>query len=326
MSIDPKTTSLAAALAGLKEIPSIEKFLCICPFPSPNGPPELKLIFSRFREDSADLDSLAEWLALNAVNYVIPLSKRKRIQEEAQVSPGGGDMTGAVRLVKEAKRLFIEFNVKNPGRSAGEAGELLAYLVTLGVLGAAQLASKMALKTSANMPVHGLDGIHVALNDDVMTLYFLESKVYDDVQKGLYEYVKSAAAFGPNRKQYLLEYGIISDLGNLASLPDAEKALAMEYLDVYGPHKNKRLERSVGVVCFSEEMHSANKLPKSDTTPPQKHEEKYSETLSKDHGTYLAYANKRMAEDGLDPATCKLFLVAVPSVATLNEKFREAMS
>ncbi|MEN4946406.1 Hachiman antiphage defense system protein HamA [Pseudomonas proteolytica] len=39
-------------------------------------------------------------------------------------------------------------------------------------LGAAQLVAKMSLKTSSNMPVHGLDGIHASVKDGGAKRFF----------------------------------------------------------------------------------------------------------------------------------------------------------
>jgi hypothetical protein len=61
------------------------------------------------------------------------------------------------RVNQAVRDVFINFNEKHPSR-ASEVGEVLAYCVTQHYLSAAQVAAKMALKTSSNMPVHGLAG------------------------------------------------------------------------------------------------------------------------------------------------------------------------
>jgi len=54
---------------------------------------------------------------------------------------------------------------KETGRS-GELGELLLYMLIEWVLKAPIVASKMYLKTSQQMPVHGVDGIHLGYEAD----------------------------------------------------------------------------------------------------------------------------------------------------------------
>ena len=202
-----------------------------------------------------------------AINYVIPLRKRLRAQATTASSNTGGDLSPSVRLLRETKRRFIEYREKYPHRAAKSAN-FLEYLLGLEYLRAAQVASKMALKTSGNMPVHGLDGIHARFANGVMTLYFLESKLAATANGGASEYAESVAGFGSNNKQYLLEYEIISDLSNLDALDPGDRETALQYLDVYGDKKSQRIERSVGVICYTETKHFAVKLAKSNSLAP----------------------------------------------------------
>jgi hypothetical protein len=316
--------AFAAAFRSLKDDPEADKYLCKCSVGASGNDPKITLLFPRFKEDEPDIQSFIEWLWLQAINYAIPLRKRQRARAAASESATGGDMSAASRLVAETKRLFMAFNAANPSRS-GEMGEVLAYLIGLAYLEAPQIASKMALKTNPNMPVHGLDGVHASFLNSVMTLYFLEAKVHESFNSASRSYAASIADFWTNRTQYLVEYETLAELGNLAALDTAHRQTALEYFDVYGSRKSQRLERSVGVLCYSELKHYSSKLAKDSGRPPSAHEAHYSASFMCESGDLQAAVQSHLADAGMDPKMCEVFVVAVPDVAKLRELFAEQM-
>lgn len=316
---------LGAALNALRDTPGTRQFLAKCPAGAQLKPsPPIALIYPRFKEDEPDLQALAEFLWLQAINYVIPLHKRQQAADRASQSATGGDLAHSARLLAETKRTFIEFNKKHPHR-ASEVGELLAYLIALEELKAGQLASKMALKTNGNMPIHGLDGVHASFENGIMVLYFLESKLASSANAGVKEYAESVAGFAGNRKQYLVEYSIISDLSNLQALGEADKIAALEYLDVYGEKKGHRLERLVGVICYTEMKHFAEKLGKSKDRAPAEHEAYFESKLSAEYEHHQDAAIKHLQNNGVDVSDCEVYFIAVPDVNKLREMFYQVM-
>ncbi|WP_122234929.1 MULTISPECIES: HamA C-terminal domain-containing protein, partial [Pseudomonas syringae group] len=122
--------------------------------------PKLALLHVRFQEDIPNTLSLADFLSSQAVNYA--LSRRRRDAYMAQLASGkNGDLSFTSQIHKAVKNAFIQFRKEYPSR-ASEVGEVLAYCIAVHHLNAAQLVAKMSLKTSTNMPVHGLDGIHAS--------------------------------------------------------------------------------------------------------------------------------------------------------------------
>jgi hypothetical protein len=323
MSKPDNDQGFAEAFKALQEKPDVDNFLVLCETDD-CGPPPVRILFPRFKEDGPDIPKLAEWLCLQAVNFVIPIRKRKAAQQAVAASATAADMSFPARLAAETRRAFLDYNAKYPHR-ASEVAELLAYLLALRYLNAAQLASKMALKTNTNMPIHGLDGIHASFQNGIMTLYFVEAKLAASAKSGTSDYVDSLAAFWLSRTQYLLENHILSDLGNLDALSDTHRDMALEYLDVYGTQSSQRLERSIGVVCFSETTHFNNKLPKGNSVAPSNHEKHYASNYSKEHGDLHAYVRERLESKGIDPEECELFYVAVPNVDKLRELFYEQL-
>ncbi|MGO4779426.1 Hachiman antiphage defense system protein HamA, partial [Lysobacter sp. 2RAB21] len=147
--------------------------------------------------------------------------------------------------------------------------------------------------------VYGVDGLHAKFEDGIMTLYFLESKLSETAAKGIGEYCESTADFSANRKQYLLENSIINDLGNFDTLSPSERALALSYLDIYGDNKSQRVERSVGIICYSESAFN-KKLPKNGA-PPKDHEDGFSKKYESKRPSYQNALNDGAIKRGLSP-------------------------
>jgi hypothetical protein len=289
---------------------------------TPIIPPKLALLYVRFQEDIPNISSLAEFLSSQAVNYA--LSRRRREAYIAALKAGkNGDLSVASQVHRAVKSAFIEFRTEYPSR-ASEVGEVLAYSVAVSRLNAAQLVAKMSLKTSTNMPVHGLDGIHASVKDGVLNIFFLESKLAGSAASGTADYAESVAGFGGNQKQYLQEYGMVRDLGNLDALGPEDRERLMEYLDVFGKPNAPKRERSVGVICYSETKHFGNKIPVDDG-PLDKHEMHFSQLYANDYGRHHKNVTNQLAAQGVDATKCMLYLVAVPDVDKLRVEFYDSL-
>lgn len=71
-------------------------------------------------------------------------------------------------------------------KKSGELGELALYMFLESKEEAPQILSKISLKTSGNMHVHGTDAVHAKINDDGEIILFLgESKVYKDLDSSI---------------------------------------------------------------------------------------------------------------------------------------------
>lgn len=319
------TSSLDEVIKKLLDQSPLDKYVkCALDFPTqPGTPPKLALLHVRFQEDVPNVTALADFLSNQAVNYA--LSRRRREAYRAKLLAGeNGDLSLAGDIYKVVRKVFIEFRKSNPTR-ASEVGEVLAYCVAVHHLNAAQLISKMSLKTSNNMPVYGLDGIHASVNNGALTVYFLESKLAGTAASGTADFAKSVAGFNDNKDQILHEYGLVSDLGNLETLSETDKNLLMQYLDVFeNPNANRR-ERSIGVICHSESKHFSNKIPIDDDGDIEKHEIHFSELYKGDFNRHHSNIINQLSATNVAASKCMLFLVAVPDVNELRERFYESL-
>lgn len=124
------------------------------------------------------VDALAKVLVNHAIDYA--LSSRNR--------PALLTAQEAAKYMQEARKLFRV--VAAPAGSAdlaGEAGELLLYFLLETVIGAPQVVAKIELKTNPALEVNGSDGIHMRWHptDNIVDVYFGESKMYTDVGAAL---------------------------------------------------------------------------------------------------------------------------------------------
>lgn len=283
-----------------------------------------RLLFVRMQEHIPQVDALAELLVDQLINYVVPLSKRRDAFELSRNSATGGDTAAVSRLRREAKRLLVSYNEKHPGRY-GEVGELIAYVVAVRYLGAAQLGAKMALKTSSEMPVHGVDGLHGRVADDGSVLfYLLESKLIPSATDASRDMVESIAEHQADRGRMLNELRLVSDLSNLDSLEGEAREAAKAFFNSYsgdGSHLRRR-DIHVGSLVFSESAFQ-EKLPRDFNKPPEIHEEHLEKLYAAKHTSFSNNLKNQAAAKGVDLGGCIVFLVAIPDVNDFKRIFSE---
>lgn len=281
--------------------------------------PRTGLLHVRFGEDRPRVEDLADLLWNECMYYALPRRRQEKFRREI-----AADMTAVARCYRAVRDLFIDLNERHPER-ASELGEVLAYCLVQEHLGAGQVASKMSLKTAGNMPVHGLDGIHAVFENGALTVYFLESKLAREGRRGVASYAASAAEFLGDRRQYLREYEIVADLGNLDGLEGEARQRALDHFDIIGHPEVQRRERFVGIICHSEPGHFSKRLRIRDGQPPDIHERDFAQRYAADHGKLRRAARKQLLKHGADPAKAIVLLVAVPDVRELRKAFYAAM-
>lgn len=321
MADDDKTDVeiVKAALEKLLDRSPLEKFVKVAAQSTPPSAPATSLLHVGFKENQGNSLALADFLWNQALNYALTRRRRDQIRAKVASAPDG-DISDIGGPVNAARNAFIEFHKEYPSR-ASEVGEVLAYCIAVSLLGSTQVAAKMSLKTSGNMPVHGLDGIHAKVEGGALYIFFLESKLSQSANDGVKEYAGSVAGFGSSVKQYLLEYAMVKDLGNLDTLTGKERELALSCFDVLeSPDAVARRERSVGVILYKESLFERL----SPVQPDQKvgfHEEEFRGRYMKELDHHQQAAMKHLASNSVDANKCHVYFVAVPDVDKLRELF-----
>nr|WP_161975096.1 DUF1837 domain-containing protein [Pseudomonas carnis] len=292
-----------------------------------NSTPQLRqprLLFLRMREHEPQLYEFAELLSDHLVDYAIPLAKRRQANVQGASSRTGGSTAATLRLRREAVRLLVKYSEENKGRY-GELGELISYVVAVHFLGAAQIGAKMALKTSSEMPVHGVDGLHARANPDgTVTFFLLESKLTPSAADASREMVDSISTYEADRGRKLNELRLVSDLSNFESLEGDQREAAKSFFNVYsgnGSQLNRR-DMHVGSLVFSESAYQKT-LPRDPDSPITIHEENFEQLYVAKHGAFKKNISRQAAAKNLDLGGSLVFLIAVPDINELKRVFAE---
>lgn len=309
-----------------------------------SDPLKLNLLCFGFKEDIPKSKEFAELLFLELIHYCIPKSKLNDAKERARKN-GKDDARLYMDLFREARNSFMKYKdvnslkikdgesenefekrKRNVNNRYGEAGELISYCIAIHYLKAAQLVSKMALKTSSEMPVFGLDGIHAVVgNDNTLTVYYLESKMTREYSGGVKQFSKSVSGFEKDRKGRLNEYRIIRDLSNLDSLEGQEKDKAINYFDPYSNDASNIRERFVGVISYNEPIYQ-DKIPVDDSKPLSIHFDNFKGKYLLTLNEKLNFLETELKKSGATTNKCQVFVLAMPDVDELKKDFAKELS
>ncbi|WP_431103079.1 HamA C-terminal domain-containing protein [Roseateles noduli] len=283
-----------------------------------------RLLFVRFHGEEPEVHALVELLTAQLVDYVVPLAKRKKANEHGSRSRTGGSTSAHGRLQLEARSLLIKFEKETKARY-GELGELLSFVIAVHYLGAAQIGSKMALKTSSGMPVHGVDGLHAKANaDGTVTFYLLESKLVPSAADASRDMVASIAEYRADRGRKLNELRLASDFSNLEVLQGEQREAAKSFFNDYvgdGSHLRRR-DVHAGSLVFAEAAYG-QRLPVDHSKPLDIHEENFQALYAGKHIRFKENLQRQAESKGLDLGHCEVFLVAVPDIDEIKRLFAE---
>lgn len=195
------------------------------------------------RDSLPMLDELCAHLRKTLVDFCLP---RLEILDAKNKYAENGDETIFYDLLTKSRRLFIK--ARNQTKRSGEGGELILYCF-LELIKAPQIVSKMCLKTSSQMPVHGSDGIHIGLGEesDDLIFYYGESKLHSDFDNSLSDALSSSIALANNYAQIKREIELITDHLPTTGMSEDQTASIKEYLN---PYSDKNIKRKDAHACL----------------------------------------------------------------------------
>lgn len=271
-----------------------------------------------FRDGLPAIDEFLDYLKWQMVPFCLPRRDRLRVKQMVDAT---NDVAERSRLIvgefEKARELFIK--AQKQQKKAGEPGELILFVLLEWALRAPQLISKMYLKTSTEMPVHGSDGIHVGMDSDGKTLllFFGESKLHADLSGGLSAAFDSIKEFREEDGKEKREIDIVRDHMNLGEDQQTLKQALLEYLDPYTGKEKANLRRHV-FACFL--GFDYDKYAEVRKLSPEKVEEEFCKLFQQRIGDALGMIKSRLGKDGMDVVNFEFFLIPFPSV----EEFRKA--
>lgn len=227
------------------------------------------------------------------------------------------------KLHEQARNLFIrnyeENTVKRHGAHLGEPGELILFLLMEAFFDAPQIACKMYLKTSENMPVHGSDGIHIKYNadSDELLLFWGESKLYSKISSAFDEIVSSICKFISERdarNPRNRDIDIIKDHPNIDN--EKSKDALLKFFNPYEEESNRIREIYSCFVGFDYNLY--NHL--ADKTGVELREYFLEQYLKRAKTAVELFCSK-VKENNIEKLDFHLLLLPFPSVEELRNKF-----
>lgn len=273
-----------------------------------------------FRDGLPTLGEFAEYLKWQMVPFCIP--RRDRARTASMVSAATDDAERTMHLVgqfEKARDLFIKSREQQ--RKAGEPGELILFVLLEWALRAPQLVSKMYLKTSAQMPVHGTDGIHAGMHEDGSTLllYWGESKLHKGLSNALDSVFESVGEFLANADRRKREIDIVRDHMDLGEDQQVLRGALLDYLDPYSDQGNQRRDVFACFIGFD-----YGKYEQIRRLPPDKVEAEFARAFDSRIAGMLELVGKRLTAEGMDIVNFEFFLLPFPSVADFRTAFFRA--
>lgn len=277
----------------------------------------LRLHYPALRDAQATVQELVRTIALYLTHFSLP---RKQIEgayaAQLKMATSFERHEAISRLEQEARSLFIR--ARQSSKRTGEAGELLLYLFTEWLLEAPQIIAKMSLKTSAQMPVHGSDGIHARLDPQTghLILYSGEAKLHESLSKAVQSAVSSIKA-SLDREKVQHEIDLVRRNIDFSGLDDTAKASLLRYLDPFEEAYNHRLEVVTCLIGFDFAGYT-------DLTSDQQQDPELNfqaKAIAKLRNVGPAFA-KALTHAGLSNQRVELFLLPVPSVAVMRDLFQ----
>jgi len=254
----------------------------------------------------------ARFIAERIVEFAIPRSEITRALNEAHET---GSTVPITRLNNKARNLFTRLP------NSGEGGEVLLSLLAEAFLEIPQLFTKMVLKTSTEMHIHGSDGIHAGVNkaNGNLAIYWGESKLYQNANDAVTACFKSLAPFlldtgGSNAPQER-DLQLMRDWLSLND-PDLLNALK-HFLDPDDPMFNKMEYRGLCLVGFDSDSYP--------TSPNAM------ETLEVKRAIEATFENNkeqilnRVTKEKLDSFTIEIFCLPFPNVGEFRKAFRNEL-
>ena len=227
-------------------------------------------------------------------------------------------------LHDQAIRLFIYSNKKR-GAHLGEPAELIAFIILEAFLGAPQIASKMYMKTSTSMPVHGADAIHMRYykETDCLELIWGEAKLYDNLSNGINQAVESIKSFisvdeKTGERPQKRDIEIIQDYPDVDD-EDMKQAIC-DYFDPYSEKAGNVRHVYTCLVGYDESLYGQL----VGATDSEIEEYFKAEYVKKAVNTYNSFTAKVKSE-GLSELQFVLILLPFEDVNALRENFKEKL-
>ncbi len=250
-------------------------------------------------------EEFIEFITSKSINYV--LQRKEYILEGLTAEEQASKMFD---IVKKTKSKFVK------NKTTGEAGELILFLI-LESKSIFQLLNKMNLKSSSQMHVHGLDAIHIQVDNGII-LHYGQSKMHKDFSSGVNAAVKDIKNFDHKKEKFEIDL-VSSHIDNSRYDEYAEKLVKL-----LSPYSDKRnLSKTNAVFIGYDESLMGKQKPASESslrnylqTEYQKEHDRLFKTVSESIQNNLTDDRNR---------TTTFYILPFKSVDKFRKKFLEEL-
>ena len=277
-----------------------------------------RFFYLDFKNREPNQEIFVDYIFRKIDRYCIPrkvLSKAKKKYAETE------DESVLTDLHDQAIKLFVFSNSKR-GAHLGEPAELIAFIILEAFLDAPQIASKMYMKTSTSMPIHGADAIHMRYHRDTdcLDLIWGEAKLYDDLNNGLSKAVESIKNFisvdaKTGDKPQNRDIEILKDNPDVDD--EAMQQAICDYFDPYSDKAGNVQHIYTCLVGYDESLYE-NLVGATDEEIEEYFRNKYIEKAVK---TYNSFSN-RVTNAGLSEMQFILILLPFKDINKLRDDFK----
>lgn len=256
-------------------------------------------------------DELIEILYKNIVPYCIPTKRINTKRAEGKNED----------LEKQAKSLFIKSSKQRV--KAGEIGELALFLFQEHFLKAPQIAAKMFLKTSSEMPIHGSDGIHLLkLSGNDYAVLWGESKLYQNPVSAAKDIISSICSFSqPNP-----DTGYIPRERDLQILNDhndiTDETLLSFFQEYFNPYSESNNSKQAYACLIGFNFKSYKRVLTKDK---KEIEDFFKDEYSKKIEDICRAFSNQIRQDKLDQIEFHFFILPLQSVKDFRTSFYKKM-
>ncbi|MFA5084049.1 MAG: DUF1837 domain-containing protein [Candidatus Paceibacterota bacterium] len=210
------------------------------------------------------------------------------------------------KLREAAKTIYTTDKYKR----RGEFGEIVLHLLLRDFCNTTPLVSKIYFKDTNNVAVHGFDGVHISVEDNVKKLWLGESKFYGNGMEGINALLKDV-------KEHFEEDYLRAEF-NLISRRIHNETPESEYWKQL-MHRHKRLDEIFQSVCIPLVCTYTSDIFKSYTDQTKE----YLEAFEKECRGLKAEFDKKNIHTNLEII---LMLLPVPNKDELNTEFHKRLS
>lgn len=304
---------LAGALSGKTVQPFVLKELD-CSWQADQKPPRAnaQFYYLGLRDGLPMVREFCVHLRRALVDFCLPRSEIRAAKDRYAET---GDETVFYDLSAKARRLFIK--AQQETKRSGEGGELILFNL-LELIGAPQVVSKMYLKTAAQMPVHGSDGLHIGLGQspNELVIYIGESKLHADYDNALGDALGSVTELAADTEKYQREFDLLTDHIDEEGLTASFLETLATYLNPYSSETINRKEAHACLIGF-DYVDYGTVLD----VDPTLAEAKFVELAKSFAEKKLDNLSKRLKKEKYNKLNFLFFFLPVPSVEEFRKSF-----